>query len=87
MGKWSSLTRKKTQPWRGDPVTGSQRNLIDNITSLIHVEFKGKNKGDAADFIDKYLSSAQSMHYCNEVEAGRLPEPDWWDNDEMRQGT
>ena len=60
--------------WRNDPITKKQKALIDNMYDFSEYPlpvFTGRTKGEASDFIDKYISlSHETIRDCWDTTQG-----------------
>ena len=46
--------------WRNDKITDKQLDLIEEIETILGIDFKGSTKGDAYDFISKHIEDAKN---------------------------
>lgn len=45
--------------WRNDKITDKQKSLIEQIETILDIEFEGTTKGEASDFISENIKEAQ----------------------------
>ena len=62
--------------WRDDPITDGQKKMIENMSetagmnNAIIPEFRGKTKGEASDYIGKYMNKCFISAYNEHEDAG-----------------